>query len=32
MEQAEWIILPEAINLIANNKIEVQDGVVQSLQ
>ena len=28
MEQAEWKILPEAINLIANNKIEVKDGRV----
>lgn len=28
MEQAEWEILPEAINLIANNKIEVKDGRV----
>lgn len=28
MEQAEWKILPEAINLIANHKIEVTDGHV----
>ena len=28
MEQAEWEILPEAINLIAKNKIEVKDGRV----
>lgn len=28
MEQAEWKILPEAINLIANDKIEVTDGQV----
>ena len=28
MEQAEWKILPEAIDLIANNKIEVKDGRV----
>lgn len=28
MEQAEWKILPEAINLIANDKIEVNDGHV----
>ncbi len=28
MEQAEWEILPEAINLIANDKIEVKDGRV----
>ena len=26
MEQAEWQILPEAINLIANGKVEVEDG------
>ncbi|NLL76582.1 MAG: phosphoribosylglycinamide formyltransferase [Clostridiales bacterium] len=26
MEQAEWIIMPEAINLIANGKIEIKDG------
>lgn len=25
MEQAEWVIMPEAINLIANNKVEVVD-------
>lgn len=29
MEQAEWKILPEAINLIANGKVEVADGRVQ---
>ena len=28
MEQAEWEILPEAIDLIANDKIEVKDGRV----
>lgn len=28
MEQAEWILLPKAIDLIANNKIEVIDGKV----
>ncbi len=28
MEQAEWIILPEAINLIANGKVFVEDGHV----
>lgn len=28
MEQAEWKILPEAINLIANGKVEVADGKV----
>lgn len=26
MENAEWVILPEAINLIANNKVKVMDG------
>lgn len=26
MEQAEWVILPEAINLLANGKINVIDG------
>ena len=26
MEQAEWIILPKAIDLIANNKVSVVDG------
>ena len=29
MEQAEWHILPEAINLIANDKITVVDGIVK---
>ncbi len=29
MEQAEWIILPKAINLIANGKVRVVDGLVQ---
>lgn len=28
MEEAEWNILPEAINLIANDKIEVTDNLV----
>lgn len=28
MEQAEWKILPEAVNLIANGRIEVTDGRV----
>ncbi len=26
MEQAEWVILPEAIDLIANGKVTVEDG------
>ena len=30
MERAEWIILPRAIDLIANGKIEVKDGQVIS--
>lgn len=29
MEQAEWQILPEAINLIANGKVMVEDGKVR---
>ena len=29
MEQAEWHILPEAIHLIANDKITVVDGIVK---
>ena len=29
MEQAEWIIMPKAIDLIANGKISVEDGVVK---
>ena len=28
MEQAEWIILPKAIDLIANGRVEVKDGKV----
>lgn len=28
MEQAEWKILPQAINLIANDRIKIDDGVV----
>lgn len=31
MEQAEWIILPQAIDLIANGKIELRDGRVRVL-
>lgn len=26
MEQAEWILLPEAIDVIANNQVEIKDG------
>lgn len=29
MEQAEWIILPRAIDLIANDKIEIRDNLVR---
>lgn len=29
MEQAEWILLPKAIDLIANGKVSVVDGLVQ---
>lgn len=27
MEQAEWVILPQAIDLIANGRVEVRDGI-----
>ena len=30
MERAEWVILPMAIDLIANGKLEVKDGKVIS--
>lgn len=29
MEQAEWKILPEAVNLIANDRIEIVDKLVK---
>lgn len=29
MEQAEWIILPQAINMIANGKVSIVDGKVR---
>lgn len=29
MEQAEWVIMPEAINLIANGKVTVENGRVR---
>ena len=29
MEQAEWIIMPKAIDLIANGRVTVSDGHVQ---
>ena len=28
MEQAEWVIMPKAIDLIANGKVTVKDGHV----
>ncbi len=31
MEQAEWKILPRAIDLIANGKVEVRNGAVYVL-
>lgn len=31
MEEAEWEILPKAIDLIANNRIAVKDGVVKQI-
>ncbi|MBR5509424.1 MAG: phosphoribosylglycinamide formyltransferase [Lachnospiraceae bacterium] len=31
MEEAEWVIMPEAIDLIANGRIEVTDGKVRFL-
>ena len=30
MEEAEWKILPKAINLIANDKVKVVDGRVET--
>lgn len=32
MEQAEWVIMPKAIDLIANGKVAVEDGIVRILQ
>lgn len=32
MEQAEWVIMPKAIDLIANGKVSVEDGIVRILQ
>ncbi len=29
MEQAEWIIMPKAIDLIANNRVSIEDGNVR---
>lgn len=32
MEQAEWIILPEAINLIANGKVKISNGIASVIK
>ncbi len=32
MEQAEWIIMPKAIDLIANGKVRVEDGVAKIIE
>ncbi len=32
MEQAEWVILPQAVDLIANGRVSVQDGQVRILE
>ena len=32
MEQAEWKILPEAINLYANGRLKVEDGIVRIME
>lgn len=32
MEEAEWVILPKAVDLIANGKIQVADGKVTEIQ
>jgi phosphoribosylglycinamide formyltransferase-1 len=29
MEEAEWVIMPRAIDLIANGKVTVEDGHVK---
>ena len=29
MEQAEWVIMPRAIDLIANDRLVIADGVVK---
>lgn len=31
MEQAEWIILPQAINLIMNNQIKIENNIVRRI-
>ena len=30
MEEAEWVIMPKAIDLIANGRINVEDGIVKT--
>lgn len=30
MEEAEWVIMPQAIDLIANDRITVEDGIVKT--
>ncbi len=30
MEEAEWVIMPKAIDLIANGRIIVEDGIVKT--
>ena len=30
MEEAEWVIMPKAIDLIANDRITVEDGIVKT--
>ena len=32
MEQAEWVILPQAIDLIANGRVKVENGIVKILR
>ena len=30
MEEAEWVIMPKAIDLIANDRITVENGIVKT--
>ena len=32
MEQAEWIILPKAVDMIANGKIKIDDNILRSVE
>lgn len=32
MEEAEWVLLPQAINLIANDKVRIENGCTRVLQ